>query len=207
MFKVEAKCNDAGEYVGEVSNSDGEIFYSTYKYPTDYQATEDAHQWIDWSSRISSGNVESIYYILCVPENWAGPPKDAHAYSGLNVKIGRTKDVLRRVQNLRTGTPGKLIIHALEPGGVEIERIRHKQFKSDRRQGEWFACSPELHYHILSTWNHYRILPPAHHHLILELMGKIQILRATRKVFGGVPDMINPSLNEPWVGKVFLDLT
>jgi len=32
-------------------------------------------------------------------------------------------------------------------------------------------------------------------------------IKSTRKVFGGTPDMINPSLNEPWAGKVFLDLT
>jgi hypothetical protein len=50
------------------------------------------------------------------------------------------------------------------------------------------------------------VLPREHQYLVLELQDRIKILRATRKVFDGVPDMINPSLNEPWSGKVFIDL-
>ncbi len=207
MFRVEIKCDSTGQYVGEVNNPDQEIFYSTYKYPTHYQAVEDARKWIDWFENCPSGNVESIYYILCVPETWAGSPSGAHAYSGLHVKIGRTKNVLRRVQNLRTGTSGKLIIHALEPGGAKVERMRHKRFESDRRQGEWFACSPELTDHIFSTWSHYRVLPREHQHLVLALAHRLKILRSVRKVCNGAPDMINPSLNEPWTGNLFIDLT
>jgi hypothetical protein len=206
MYRVEIKCDDAGQYVGEVSNPYREIVYSTYKYPTYDQAVEDARKWIDWFENFPSGNVESIYYILSVPETWAGPPSGSHAYSGLHVKIGRTKDVLRRVQNLRTGTSGQLIVHALEPGGAKVERMRHKSFEADRRQGEWFACSPELAKHIFSTWSHYRVLPREHQHLVLALVQRIEILRAVRKLYDGAPDMINPSLNEPWAGKVLIDL-
>jgi hypothetical protein len=206
MFQVEIKCDSSGQYFAEVSDREHEIVYSTYKYPTHYQATKDAQKWIDWSEKLPSGTVESIYYILAVPETWVGPPPNAHPYFGLQVKIGRTKDVLRRLQNLRTGNSGQLIIHALEPGGSDVERMRHKQFGSDRRQGEWFVCSPGMTKHILETWSHYRVLPPEHQYLFLELQERIKILRSVREVFGGVPDMINPSLNEPWFGSVFIDL-
>jgi hypothetical protein len=111
------------------------------------------------------------------------------------------------VQNLGTGTSGKLIIHALEPGDAKVERMRHKRFESDRRQGEWFACSPELTDHIFETWSHYRVLPREYQHLVLALAHRIKILRSVRRVFNGAPDMINPSLNEPWAGNVFIDLT
>ncbi|MDX2215540.1 MAG: GIY-YIG nuclease family protein [Oculatellaceae cyanobacterium bins.114] len=206
MFQLEIKLDGSGQYFAEVSEPERKIFYSTYKYPTDHQATEDARKWIDWFEKFPSGTVESIYYILAVPETWAGPPSSAHPYFGLQVKIGRTKDVLRRLQNLRTGTSGQLIIHALEPGGASIERMRHKQFESDRRQGEWFACSPMLTKHIFNIWEHYKVLPREHQHLVLELAERIDILRRVRNVVGGAPDMINPSLNEPWFGSVFLDL-
>ncbi|MDB9303996.1 GIY-YIG nuclease family protein [Nodularia spumigena CS-591/12] len=206
MFQVEIKSDGSGQYFAEVSDPEAEIFYSTYKYPTHHQATEDARKWIHWFEKIRSGTVESIYYILAVPETWAGSPPGIHPYFGLQVKIGRTKNVLRRLQNLRTGTSGQLIIHALEPGGSDVERIRHKQFELDRRQGEWFACSPLLTKHILEIWGHYRVLPREHQYLVLELHERIKILRSVRKVFGGAPDMINPSLNEPWFGSVFIDL-
>jgi Meiotically up-regulated gene 113 len=206
MFQVEVKTDSSGQYFAEVSDLEREIFYTTYKYPTDHQATEDAGQWIDWFEKFPTGTVESIYYILAVPETWAGSPPGAHPYSGLQVKIGRTKDVLRRLQNLRTGTSGQLIIHALEPGGSDLERIRHKQFELDRRQGEWFACSPGLTEHIFKIWDHYRVLPHEHQYLVLEFHERIKILRGVRKVFGGTPDMINPSLNESWFGNIFIDL-
>ncbi|WP_071190948.1 GIY-YIG nuclease family protein [Trichormus sp. NMC-1] len=206
MFKIEIKSDNSGNYFGEVSDPELEIFYSTQKYTTQEQATEDAHKWMDWFKKCPSGTVESIYYILAVPETWAGPPTGTHPYSGLQVKIGRTKNVLRRLQNLRTGTSGQLIIHALEPGGFEIERIRHKMFESDRRQGEWFACSPALTQHIFAIWSHYKVLPREHQYLVLQLQQRIDILRRVRAVFGGPPDMINPSLNEPWFGKIFIDL-
>jgi hypothetical protein len=44
------------------------------------------------------------------------------------MKIGRTNDVLKRRQDVKTGTPGELIIMALEPGSAAIEQQRHEQF-------------------------------------------------------------------------------
>lgn len=206
MFQIEVKSDNSGQYFAEVNEPERELSYSTYKYQDPCQAIEKAEQWIDWYEKFSSGTVESVYYILAVPETWVGAPPGAHPYFGLQVKIGRTKDVIRRLKNLRTGTSDQLVIHAVEPGGADVERIRHKQFESDRRQGEWFMCSPVLTKHILHTWSHYKVLPREHQYLVMQVLQRVEILKRMRKVFGGAPDMINPSLNEPWFGNVFLDL-
>lgn len=127
-------------------------------------------------------------------------------YSGLQVKIGRAHDVTKRLADLRTGTPTDLIIHALEPGSAQLEKQRHLKFQTDRRQGEWFSCSPPLTAHILRTWTRNRVLPPEHQIEILRLLERIQILVAARRAVGGSFDMINPSLHEPWKGTILLDM-
>ncbi|MGO9586864.1 MAG: GIY-YIG nuclease family protein [Limisphaerales bacterium] len=136
---------------------------------------------------------------------WPGPPPRGHRYSGLHFKIGRTTDVLKRLQNLRTGTSDDLIIDALEPGDALIEVERHRQFASDRRKGEWFAASPVLCRHVFETWKKYRILPPEHQRKVLSFVERSDIYSRLR-TSGFKFDMINPSLNEPWFGSVFVDL-
>lgn len=120
------------------------------------------------------------------------------------MKIGRTTDVERRIANLRTGTNDLLIVHALEPGDPETERRRHLQFR-DERHGEWCACSPALTRHMISTWGRNNILSPLHQQEIVRLHERIGIYRPIRDVFRGAPDTMNPSLNEPWRGRVFVD--
>ncbi len=113
--------------------------------------------------------------------------------------------MLKRLQNLRTGTSDDLIIDALEPGDALIEVERHRQFASDRRKGEWFAASPVLCRHVFETWKKYRILPPEHQRKVLSFVERSDIYSRLR-TSGFKFDMINPSLNEPWFGSVFVDL-
>lgn len=150
--------------------------------------------------------MESIYYIVSVPDIWPGPHEGGHRYSGLRVKIGRARDVRRRLADLRTGTSADLFIHALEPGSPQLERQRHDEFQADRRQGEWFSCSPPLMVHVFKTWERNNALPPEHQIEILRLQDRIDMLMAARRAVGGSFDMINPSLEERWSGKVLLDL-
>jgi hypothetical protein len=138
-----------------------------FKYTTDVADSGDAalaaaDRFTTWFENAPGGRAESLYYILAVPITWPGPPPGAHPYSGLHVKIGRTMDVERRLAKLRTGTNDLLIVHALEPGDAATERRRHEQFRDERRQGEWFACSPALAMHMLATWERNNILPPEH---------------------------------------------
>lgn len=194
-----------GGPVAEVVNSRGEVVHVTDVLGSEAEAGDAARLWIRWYDAVPHGRVSSVYYILAVPELWAGPTPGSHRYSGLQVKIGTAKNVRRRVQNLRTGTSAALIVHALEPGGVEVERRRHEQFAVDRRQGEWFACSPALTRHMYQTWKRHNALPPEHQAKVVELVNKIDALKVVRDAMGGPPDMINPSLNEEWRGKILVD--
>ena len=197
--------DSSGLFIAEVSLPGGPVYRTTPQH-SKAGARQIAQAWHEWFTGLPSGTVESIYYILLVPETWPGPPLGAHPYSGLHFKIGRTKNVLKRVANLQTGTSGDLVVHALEPGGAEVESQRHAQFASERRQGEWFAASPELCAHVLKTWEHNNALPQEHQAKVARLIERVAAYRAMREALGGAPDMVNPSLNEPWHGKVFIDL-
>lgn len=59
------------------------------------------------------------------------------------VKIGTSAGIVKRMAALR---PVEIL--AFEPGGRELEALRHKAFRRHRRTGEWFDMAPELMAHI-----------------------------------------------------------
>lgn len=63
---------------------------------------------------------------------------------GERVKIGRAKDVNRRLGELRPGSAQPLNLIAAVPSHGELESAIHEKFAKYRIQGEWFALSPEL---------------------------------------------------------------
>lgn len=195
----------SGKYIVDVQFDGGEFTFSTDPHATIKDAERSARRWYEWTQNVPSGKAESIYYILGVPITWPGPAPGTHRYSGLHFKIGRTRNILKRLQNLRTGTSEDLILHALEPGNAQIESARHETFKTDRRQGEWFAASRELCQHVLDTWARNLILPPEHQQKVMQFAERSRIYAGLR-ASGATFDMINPSLNDPWHGFVFLDL-
>lgn len=198
--------NEDGRWRVRVHTPGWEFVYETELYPSADLAMKEARRWSTWVDNVSLGKADSIYYILVIPENWFPPSADAHAFAGLHMKIGRARDVLKRLQNLKTGTPGELIIMALEPGSHAIERARHKQFASERRQGEWFVCSPELSRHAWDTWRKNNLLPPEHQARMLRFAERLGQYREIWKIVGEKPNMVNPSINEKWHGPVFVDL-
>jgi hypothetical protein len=205
MFILSPVTETSGRYIGHVRDSSGAIAYSTDAFDDANLAERAAARWRRWADDVPNGRGDSVYYILAVPITWPGPPPGAHRYSGLHFKIGRATNVLKRLQDLRTGTSEDLIIHALEPGDASIEAERHRQFSSDRRQGEWFAASPRLCQHVHETWRRNRILPPDHQQKIVSFFERSGIYASLRSA-GCKFDMINPSLEEPWFGSVFIDL-
>jgi Meiotically Up-regulated Gene 113 (MUG113) protein len=58
-------------------------------------------------------------------------------------KIGHSKDVEKRLVQLRTGSPVSLEIKAVLPGGEDVEKILHWIFKGRRSHGEWFNLNGE----------------------------------------------------------------
>lgn len=57
------------------------------------------------------------------------------------VKIGKSVDPLKRLEHLQIGSPTPLELLGIVDGSHEEERAYHRQFASDRLQGEWFSAS------------------------------------------------------------------
>lgn len=65
--------------------------------------------------------------------------------AGRSVKIGYTTgDPERRLRELQTANPRKLVLLAAIPGSREDEVRLHKKFDSDRVTGEWFTLSRSI---------------------------------------------------------------
>jgi hypothetical protein len=60
------------------------------------------------------------------------------------IKIGRADDLAKRLVNLQTSRPDKLVVLATAPGTVQQERDLHARFAAAREKGEWFSPVPDL---------------------------------------------------------------
>jgi hypothetical protein len=205
MMVSEPKKTEQG-FVLDVFYNGGEYYFTSQSFSTLKDAKRWGKDWCYWANNVSTGSVESIYYIVQIPDNWAGPLCNQHPYSGLFIKIGRSKNVLKRLANLQTGTYGQLVINALEPGNSNVEAKLHRKFASLRRQGEWFSCTKELFQHVFDTWYKNKMLPPIHQEKIQVLAQRIGDYRLMRKLVDKPIDIVNPSLEEEWGGTVFIDL-
>ncbi|MFF3085608.1 GIY-YIG nuclease family protein [Streptomyces nojiriensis] len=56
----------------------------------------------------------------------------------MKVKIGIASDPKRRLSEIQTGNPARLVIFAVFHGNARIERALHKRFATRRLSGEWF---------------------------------------------------------------------
>jgi hypothetical protein len=63
---------------------------------------------------------------------------------GGRIKIGRTTNVEKRLETLRTGNADQVSLLAAAPGHVSIERLIHDRFAYCRFNGEWYSPEPEL---------------------------------------------------------------
>lgn len=83
--------------------------------------------------------VTLVYYV-------AGPPQEPAPL----VKIGIATDLPNRMRGLQFMSPVPLILLAVEPGYMEEERERHRQFAAYRRHGEWFLYGTPIQNHVAS---------------------------------------------------------
>ena len=75
--------------------------------------------------------------------------RDAYVYllkCGVYHKIGRAKDVQKRIGNLATATPYKiaLIESVYVDDAILLESILHSACKHFRKRGEWFNLPDEM---------------------------------------------------------------
>ena len=60
------------------------------------------------------------------------------ARAGRNVKIGYSKNVNQRLQQLSTASPSPIQLIAVVPGDRQLEQELHQEFRKQRKIGEWF---------------------------------------------------------------------
>lgn len=63
------------------------------------------------------------------------------------VKIGKSNNPAKRLADLQIGNHKKLSLLGTikckdERTAYEAEKAAHQRFRIDRREGEWFACTP-----------------------------------------------------------------
>lgn len=61
-----------------------------------------------------------------------------------DVKIGHSREPLRRVQSLQTGSVGLLTLVRIIDGAAATEKWLHRRFSAYRRRGEWFAFHDDM---------------------------------------------------------------
>jgi Meiotically Up-regulated Gene 113 (MUG113) protein len=69
-------------------------------------------------------------------------------HGGELIKIGRALDPFARRAALQHGSPVKLDLWCVVPGGADLEGTLHQHFAEERRHGEWFAISARLFNYI-----------------------------------------------------------
>lgn len=60
------------------------------------------------------------------------------------VKIGFAKDPVKRLKQLRIGSPTPLFLLAMTAGEPHHEKEYHRKFRHDWSHGEWFRKTPKL---------------------------------------------------------------
>ena len=60
------------------------------------------------------------------------------------VKIGHSRNITERLKDIQWGSPHKIHLLAVAPGGQRAEARYHKRFFRHRLHGEWFERAPEI---------------------------------------------------------------
>jgi hypothetical protein len=104
------------------------------------------------------------------------------------IKIGRARDVARRVRTLQTASAAPLVLLGVIPGDGKVERRLHRRFAANRIRGEWFRATPELLAHIDALTR-----PPAAEPLTPERARELRnVLAALSKAPGDFQALLMP---------------
>ncbi len=122
---------------------------TTKRQQKQFDRREDAELWLEDHARHWGRNLVKI------PRQAKGTGRSADGkefvyfiqpLGGGPVKIGRTTNVLRRLNTIQSNSPVPLKILRVLEGGHEQESALHIKFKDDRLWGEWFSQGAVLPY-------------------------------------------------------------
>lgn len=83
------------------------------------------------------------------------------------IKIGFSKDPLKRIKHIQPSSPSILEIAATAPATLYTENAVHRRFINLRIHGEWFTSDPELeslieHCRVYNTLPAWLVVPKDH---------------------------------------------
>jgi hypothetical protein len=114
------------------------------------------------------------------------------------VKIGYSRQPLKRLTDLQTASPTELELLAIMPGDTTTEKEYHEKYKSFKLNGEWFRLEGQIEIEIYAIRKVYK-LPPTEKDLILYKESFIAWDRETSKVddkYDGLIDAIEYKIEE-----------
>jgi len=93
-----------------------------------FQSYDHAHAWFDNLRRKDTDPDGEVYLIQ----------------HGDYVKIGFSRDIVRRMEYMQPGAPHKYELIARFPGSVKLEKAIHRRLEKSRHRSEWFFYSDEV---------------------------------------------------------------
>lgn len=123
-FEQESKSNTFNQKIAELAINYREAEQKESKYLSEIRKELD-------SIILQSFEFDTNVYFIYNP--------GAHA-----IKIGKSKDVKKRLTSLETASPGKLKLLYSCPARNSWEKIIHDELGKYRMKGEWFEASKEL---------------------------------------------------------------
>jgi hypothetical protein len=102
---------------------------------------------IRWAETLQS-DVVDVGELLFACENFT--PSEAHLLYVIQagelpaVKIGMTRDLPQRINDIQTYNPAPVRCLTVMPGGSGLESMLHYQLRPLRMHGEWFRLTDEI---------------------------------------------------------------
>lgn len=142
------------ESAGLISNPAGEVHSCSVANPTTGKRTRDsfilwrvhdqpADDYAGWRSVAAKFNAYTSDWRERAKEQAASCVYAIGKPGSSCIKIGTSRDVDRRLNQLQAGDPSQLAVLWQAPGGAEVERALHERFAGNRLHGEWFDFGPQ----------------------------------------------------------------
>lgn len=134
---------DPGKAISKIYNRNKRVFISGIDTKMEKRLSSDKKKYMQ--RLFSPSGVEKIKKFSRINSERRSQEKVYIAKMGKLVKIGRSTNPKRRVQNISSIIPGdNLEILIILDGGRKLEKSLHYRFRRSHREGEWFKYSKPI---------------------------------------------------------------